>query len=118
MLDIKDLKSLGRGLDHLQQKLDDAAKRALADTAVKVLLDSQELVPVDTGALKASGAISEVKETNDGYEVVISYNTDYAARVHEDLDANHPHGGQAKYLEVPFHQAGETLATALSRVIK
>lgn len=34
----------------------------------------------------------------------IGYDTPYAARVHEDLEMNHPHGGQAKYLETAYRR--------------
>lgn len=118
MIDIKDLHSLSRGLDRLREKMEERGKQALATTAVKVFLDSQALVPVDTGELKASGVVSELVESNDGYAIAISYQAPYAGKVHEDLDANHPHGGQAKFLETPFLQAGETLTKELGKVIK
>lgn len=36
--------------------------------------------------------------------VIVGYQTDYAVYVHENLTANHPNGGQAKYLEQPWRQ--------------
>lgn len=33
--------------------------------------------------------------------VVVGYETPYAIYVHEDLEMNHPKGGQAKFLEEP-----------------
>jgi hypothetical protein len=115
MIDIKDLRGLERGLDRLREKMEERSKEALADTAVKTFLNSQSLVPVDTGELKASGQVSELVESNDGYSIAISYQAPYAGFVHEDLDANHPHGGQAKYLETPFLQAGDMLVKELER---
>src|SRR5262245_6375911 len=34
-------------------------------------------------------------------EIHVGYNVPYAIYVHEDLTMNHPHGGQAKFLEEP-----------------
>ena len=36
--------------------------------------------------------------------VVVGYTANYAVYVHEDLEANHPNGGQAKYLEQPARE--------------
>lgn len=36
--------------------------------------------------------------------VVVGYEAPYAVFVHEDLQANHPRGGQAKFLEQPARQ--------------
>lgn len=67
--------------------------------ALKILDVSRTKVPVDTGFLKSSGKINQIK---DGFEIV--YNADYAIYVHEDIDAKHPNGGQAKYLEEAYYE--------------
>ncbi len=66
--------------------------------------------------------------TKGGKVVVkVGYTQNYGIWVHEDLTANHPNGGQAKFLEVPFREMiprvpallakfqkeGKTLAEAL-----
>ena len=71
--------------------------------AVKPIYDeSQNLVPVDTGKLKASGFI-EVRKNTRGVTAVIGYargnNPHYAAFVHERLDLYHEPPTQAKFLE-------------------
>lgn len=77
-----------------------AATRAVAD---RILADSQPLVPVDTGELKASG-----KVTQEGTRATVSYDAlapdgyPYGIRQHEDMTLHHPNGGQAKFLEQPF----------------
>ena len=118
MIEIKDLKGLQRGLDRLADKMDAGARKAIGETAAEVFVTSQSLVPVDTGDLRSSGAVSGVVKIDDVYQVAIGYGKDYAAFVHEDLSANHPHGGQAKYLEQPLNSSGETLANKLARAIK
>ena len=75
------------------------------------LLDAaRELIPVDTGASKKSGRI--IKDDGDtvvafgGLEIETPRGTKdtatYNVRLHEDLEMNHPHGGQAKFLEQPY----------------
>jgi hypothetical protein len=107
--------------------------RAAAETAVDaaahlVLDESQNLVPVDSGALHDSGQV-----IRDGLTATISYGqadqagrdgrdtADYAAIVHERMDVQHPHG-QAKYLETAMHgkaaDAAEMIAGAIRQAIE
>ena len=87
-----------------------AAQNELLVGVQQILQDSQMLVLVDSGALKSSG---EVIEQDQGDTVIINYGDDtigagglpsrmYALDQHENLSYNHPHGGQAKFLEEPF----------------
>jgi len=72
----------------------------------KVFDESQQLVPVDTGALKASGTLELANEffleATVEYGANIDPTIDYAVVVHEDLEFSHAAPTQAKYLEVPF----------------
>src|SRR5262245_17639352 len=66
--------------------------------------ETQPLVPVKTGALKSSGKVIDV--VSEGSHIIggkIVYGgpeVPYAIFVHEDLEAEHPNGGQAKFVEV------------------
>lgn len=79
---------------------------ALVDEAELIGKRSDELCPVETGALRGSrlntlhrrGFYSEVEITYGGGEV------DYAIYVHEILTNVHP-VGQAKFLETAFKEA-------------
>ena len=71
-------------------KCKDAVHSELQDILVK----SKALVPVEDGDLRDSGTV-----TVNNTEGVVSYNTPYAVRQHEDMTLRHPRGGQAKYLE-------------------
>ena len=68
---------------------------------------SQELVPIDTGDLKASGFI-ETRETSSGAQVFVGYGRHgrpfYAGFVHERLDVRHAAGKQAKFLQAAVDQ--------------
>lgn len=60
--------------------------------------ESQKIVPVDTGALKASASTRAEGQGMDT-QVIVSYGQDYAVFVHENLTAKHKPGKTAKYLE-------------------
>lgn len=64
--------------------------------------ESQRLVPVDWGILKASGFI-ETRKTSTGAVAAIGYGRHgkppYAAFVHERMDLRHAPPTQAKFLE-------------------
>jgi len=71
--------------------------------ALKPIFDeSQRLVPVDKGTLKASGFV-EVRKTATGASAAIGYarhgKPNYAGFVHERLDLRHAAPTQAKFLE-------------------
>lgn len=81
------------------------AAAALYEVANEVMAESKRLVPVDTGALKGSGYVSEPRVELGKVEVEIGYGgpaAAYAVRQHEDLSYAHPGGGQAKFLEQPL----------------
>ncbi|HUX16910.1 MAG TPA: hypothetical protein VMW52_10590 [Phycisphaerae bacterium] len=73
-----------------------ASRQGLLEAGEYVLGEAQKLCPVATGTLVGS-ATTDDSHADQG-EVVIGFNTDYAAAVHERTDV--PHGqGQAKFLE-------------------
>lgn len=105
-------------------------KAAAVEAISTILDDALQQVPVETGTLAKSifggtyrrtdikgytyagvvgfgapdGAdnIDWIKEPNDGINPKSGVKASvYATRVHEDLDASHPNGGKAKFLEDP-----------------
>ena len=102
--------------DDLRQQLKEHHKRTsqeLEDAADYIYSKAISLVPVDTGELQDSIqvdislsprypgiiAIATAKNIYTGY--------DYALIQEVNEDYNHPHGGQAHYLEQPFREAVE-----------
>lgn len=79
----------------------EAVEDALKKHADKILARSQELVPVDTGALKASG-FAEVERNGDEIVAQVCYSSNgsvpYATFVHELPNAHTP-PTQRKFLE-------------------
>jgi len=82
-------------------------KKGLHDAGIWLKRESQKLVPVDTGALRASAKL-RVEGPPGHPDVTISYEMPYAVHVHEDLEAFH-NNGQAKYLEEPAREHHRTL---------
>lgn len=78
---------------------------------------SQELVPVDTGRLKASVRIEDQTVDPNHPRVVVIYDTPYAIPVHERLDVFHPNG-QAKYLEEPARTHRKALISIINETIR
>lgn len=95
-----------------------ATREAVNEFMQRVFEDSQQLVPVDTGRLKASGRVEA-----RGDEVAIVYDAPYAAVIHEGFRRD-PRTGKlikldtrTKYLEEPFQKRLPELPTLLqSRV--
>jgi hypothetical protein len=87
----------------------------VADLKETVLPASQELVPVDTGALKQSGFVDGPEIGAGSASAEIGYDTPYALIQHENLALNHPHGGEPKFLETPLHQWAEGAAVRVVR---
>jgi hypothetical protein len=48
----------------------------------------------------------------------VGYSAPYAIYVHEDLTANHPRGGQAKYLEQPMRTMRRELSEIVARSVR
>lgn len=97
-------------------------KEAVAIEIAGVGMQSQADVPKLSGDLAGSMTISEMRNINHVLSVQISYGDGgrvvYAAKVHEDLDAQHPHGGSAKYLERPLNAAAVGMADRIAEYVK
>lgn len=79
---------------------DDAKDALLKETNI-VLKDSVRQTPHEFGNLRRSGAVDVIKETRKDFDVMIGFDMEYAAAVHENMEAYHPKG-KAKYLEDPL----------------
>ena len=97
------------GLDGIQKLFKDipadmkrAMLRAIYDDGVEIFKASQELVPVDTGDLRASARLEP--PTMSDPTVVLSYNEEHAAMVHENVKQHtFNHGKQSHYLSTPYY---------------
>lgn len=116
-------------LEAVLLNVDKATKRSTTQACEEILEESLKQVPRDTGTL-ASTAFYDVARNRSTkrytYQGVVGYAgtagagasydklnpksgakvSSYAVRVHEDLDAKHPNGGKAKFLEDPVRAYG------------
>jgi hypothetical protein len=117
---VEGLKEAQRNFDKALKNVESYTARALVDVVLDLTGKAVSLAPVDTGDLRSSGFATingqevargkedgtiesqrpNFKERNLQGEVAFS--SVYAFRQHEELEWNHPQGGQAKYLEDPF----------------
>lgn len=123
--DIKGLKEVYKDLDITEEEIIKAARKGIKILGQNIAGEAQKICPVDTGTLRRSIVVSNgsvtnsndvykqakdgnehpnVQDTKDPNTVVISANTPYALKQHEDPTLNHPRGGEAKYLERPFNE--------------
>jgi len=65
---------------------------------------SQLIVPIDTAALKNSAFTRNVGGKEFKVEIIVGYTVIYAIYVHEDMNAKHSSGKEAKFLEKPFRE--------------
>src|SRR4051812_48059240 len=78
-----------KGLQVAMARAQAAAVRAFDQFGEHVIGDAQQLTPVDTGALQASGTTEPAAESGGKVTKLLGFNTSYAAAVHENLTANH-----------------------------
>lgn len=122
------------GLDKLNRIVQQGGDRALKAIGAGLYLEaqmafneSQTLVPIDTGILRASGHITSPKITPDSVEITIAYGgpaNSYAFIVHERIYAPsgkkvyHKPPTRAKYLETPVKRRSKGMSQRLSVYIK
>ncbi len=116
-----------RGLDEMKANLKKVGPNARAQVvaaveaeANRMLEEAKARVPVETGALRDSGTVTMV-ETGSTVKAVISFGNDevdYAVEVHENLDAHHEHGGQAKFLESVLDEGARQVLPNLAKQVQ
>src|SRR5207247_1020288 len=78
------------------------------------LMDVQNLQKV-VQVLQARAAKAR---TDSDAKVAVGYSTGYAIYVHEDLEATHKPGKQAKYLEAPAREMKDELAGIVRQALR
>jgi hypothetical protein len=101
----------------------DAALAAIRAGAVRgVRLGSEHLlqvsrgrVPIEEATLERSG-VASVDESS--MTAVVSYDTPYAVRQHEELGYRHDAGRTAKYLEGPLREESDTILAIIAAQVR
>jgi hypothetical protein len=87
-------------------KVNKSVKQALLKTGEHLLQAANEDVPHDEGTLMRSGAVTVTRESGNTAEVAVSYDTPYAARLHEHPEYDFQQGRKGKWLEDTFKSRG------------
>jgi hypothetical protein len=104
-----DASSFQRGLASATAKKLAAARQGMDEFGEVVIGHAQQLTPVDKGTLQGSGTTEPAESAEGGLTKLIGFNTEYAAAVHENLEANHK-VGQAKFLEAAMTEDAPKMA--------
>lgn len=89
--------------------------------AEQVMTRAKELCPVDTGALRSTGHVDPPERKGQDFEIVLGFGgpaVPYAEEVHENLEARHNEGQQAKFLETPLNEALPEITRAMELAFK
>jgi len=101
--------------DSVLEDIKEAVNGVLTEGAQSIAEESQRQAPEETGALKDSCRVEAGEMSAE-----VKYETDYAAKVHEDIGARH-RIGKAKFLEDPFNEKADgitqTAAAEIERII-
>ena len=90
-----------------------AAERGLALGLEQILTTARQRVPIEEGTLERSGATAQ-----QGLSGVVSFDTPYAVRQHEDLTMRHDAGRRAKYLESAMQDEADTVRQIVAQQIR
>jgi len=107
---------MGMDLTGIAARVRAHVEDALAEGAQVILDRSTELVPKESGDLAASGSVN--KGAAGTQAVAIRYDSVYAHYIHENLEFKHPHGGQAKFLEMAMVEKGSDAIDKAGEVIR
>ncbi len=101
--------------DHIERQIDDDLFRGLLLAGQHLGSESQALVPIEEHTLEESMSVTGDRVA---MEVVVSYDTPYAARQHEETGWRHDSGRQAKYLEQPMHTEQSAMLHIIARAVE
>lgn len=114
---IEGLEQVEANINRLMRDNWKEAKQGLRDEANIIIQKSVRQTPREFGDLRRSATVEETKETKTEYELTLGFNTEYAAAVHENLNAHHD-VGKAKYLEDPLMARVDDIPKNIAKRIK
>ncbi len=112
----KDIEGLDEALNDLKNlfgKSPVALEKSLTKVSNHILAEAIQICPVETGTLRRSGKVTNLKTTFLEVSNEIRFDTDYAVYVHERLDLHHP-VGQAKFLETAVNSNTKELVKVVA----
>lgn len=96
-LRVQGINEVGANLRALTTRLPARAAQALNAVSEETMTDAKERTPVEFGTLRRSGMVAD-HATARALQARLTFGTDYAVFVHENLNARH-RVGEAKFLE-------------------
>jgi hypothetical protein len=109
-IEMQGLERLKASLHSLGRRVEAAAEAALMEEAGRVMGAAQKDVPVDTGRLRSSAFVRQVRRNQHRTDVAFGYTAPYAVAVHERPGTRHHHWLQ--------HAADRVLAGLVGRVMR
>lgn len=119
-----------KNIDKLERAFKDASPTSPVGKGVllagqRLLADAQDIVPFDKGTLQKTGSADRLRLEQGEVTIDVGFNTDYAAKVHEDLTLNISQRRasksgkprQQKYLENPMKENGNLYGSIIARTI-
>lgn len=94
-----------------------AAEQGMELGMEHVLGETRKVVPLDEATLERSGK-ADAETSGTRITGVVSYDTPYAVRQHEELDYRHLPGRTAKYLETPFNAERQVVLDLIGAEIR
>lgn len=111
-----------QGAEEVRRSVREVAKRypramagAIYKLAIAIFSNALPRVPVEFGALRASGYVAPPQGEGLEADIELGFGTVYAVPQHERLDYKHPRGGEAKYLEKAVYAVTPQALPLLSR---
>jgi hypothetical protein len=96
-----------------EARVDAASQPALEDAGDTLLDRANRRVPLELGTLRDSGRV-----ISDGDRAVVSYDTAYAAYLHEHPEYNFQNGREGKWLANAVNTAGPDVLASLARGLR
>lgn len=94
--------------DRVNRKVEQVGADAIADAAEFLLEEANRSVPIEEGTLQRSGFADA-----EGLAATVSYDTPYAARLHENPQYSFQHGRRGKWLQLTWDEQAARVRTFL-----
>ena len=110
-----DVTAVWRGAEY-SARVGVASASGLNDGAELLRSLSVPRAPVDTSMLRQTAQVALASPMD--LESAVTYDTPYAVKQHNDLDLNHPNGGEAQYLLRPLMEDGQKILEVIAKPIR
>jgi hypothetical protein len=114
---VQGIKEIKRAFAARKRRHAKGLRKGLYRAGLFLQRESQKIVPIELGVLRNS-ANTRMEGTGHNSAAVVSYGTNYAVYVHEDLEARHKPGKQAKFLEQPLREKRDRIGAIVIEAVE